>query len=86
MSLKCYSISNALGNVPEEIKVGLASWWTACLARTEKAVDPMSSVHHMSLVWWCLPTISALRRQKLEAQEFEAILSYIADSRPAWDK
>jgi hypothetical protein len=39
-----------------------------------------------SQVWWLTSVISALGRQRQEDLEFKASLSYIASSRPAWNK
>jgi hypothetical protein len=36
-----------------------------------------------SWVWWSMPEIPALKRQRQEDFEFEVGLSYIASSRPA---
>lgn len=77
MSLEVYySVGNALGNVPREIKMGLAS-----PAFTEKVTDSVFSLHRIPLTRGG----GAYGRWRLR-KEVKASPGYIANTRPARDK
>lgn len=51
-----------------------------------EAQSPWSDPQHcISLAWWHIPVISALRRQGWEDQNFEITLSYVVISTPVWE-